>query len=679
MCDLDNPSRRNIICRDSGYFADQLSEAQEIRGNLTIKVKNESRGFHLNNLSYAGPIVMGVGGFIVVAACVMTFEARDNAAKVGPARLRQNQTASLKQAKDNRSRRSIHCQQTSKWDQQPGLFRTNRSPSPSPHDAARMQTTAGFIQFSKGLNEKEGSHLIKKSPSAPTLAEKKSPKPRSPKFAGSALLNKPDLLQRHAVSVDNPGYNPDHQTIKENLDQQKMNGSQVSMAMDLHIPNKGPVTLKIKDRSNTGRRNQLARQEKVEDLEEVSEAKKIAGNQSGSPQLPSVYCRFPEDFLPAKRNSIDLKMIEELNLKDSLKASPQYFRKCSSPNFRMMSFDRIGSDRRSEKSLGSRKASLDFKRSPDFRKYDYRKYSIERFTADCAMYLEEEAENRAKAASGENLRRQKLSKLCHSKSDDRRRSFDRFRRESESISRYSLNSSAAAESCPPEYEIKYFTAISLEAEDSKADLSDTSRIMDCCDDQEGSHLSPEANDALLEEPELENLTEVEVEEFLKIQDQILGHAEGGVARHVVVMKDPVTSDVCAHLVNSFFQTFEYLAIVDLIYGLSRWNKLFVDDYLAIKKGNDHRFHLRLAHASFHAFTSLLKLFPPSKYLGTTKSTITMHFYNFSVRFRSCFTQSGANFISTRCSRYRFSIFVTSTTNTRLLSTTQQANQARSTQ
>lgn len=46
----------------SGYFADQLSEAQEIRGNRTIKVKNESRGFHLNNLSYAGPIVMGVGG-----------------------------------------------------------------------------------------------------------------------------------------------------------------------------------------------------------------------------------------------------------------------------------------------------------------------------------------------------------------------------------------------------------------------------------------------------------------------------------------------------------------------------------------------------------------------------------------------------------------------------------------
>ncbi|XP_045766831.1 uncharacterized protein LOC123868380 isoform X2 [Maniola jurtina] len=69
-----------------GYYADTLSVAEEVRGNSTISVKDEARGFHLNNLSYAGPIVMGFGGFIVVAACVMTFEARDSAAKVTPAR-----------------------------------------------------------------------------------------------------------------------------------------------------------------------------------------------------------------------------------------------------------------------------------------------------------------------------------------------------------------------------------------------------------------------------------------------------------------------------------------------------------------------------------------------------------------------------------------------------------------
>ena len=117
------------------------------------------------------------------------------------------------------------------------------------------------------------------------------------------------------------------------------------------------------------------------------------------------------------------------------------------------------------------------------------------------------------------MRRQKLAKLCHSKSDDRRRSFDRFRRESQSISRYSLNFSTTVEGCAPEYELKYFTAKSLETEDSKGDISDESRVMDF-EDQEGSHISPEAIqsvDALLEEPELENLTEPEGGEISTIK------------------------------------------------------------------------------------------------------------------------------------------------------------------
>lgn len=52
--------KNNIIV--PGYYADQLSVAQEVRGNATVSVKDEARGFHLNNLSYAGPIVMGFGG-----------------------------------------------------------------------------------------------------------------------------------------------------------------------------------------------------------------------------------------------------------------------------------------------------------------------------------------------------------------------------------------------------------------------------------------------------------------------------------------------------------------------------------------------------------------------------------------------------------------------------------------
>lgn len=64
-----------------------------------------------------------------------------------------------------------------------------------------------------------------------------------------------------------------------------MGGSQVSMAMDLHIPNKGPVTLKVKDRSDTARRHQLLRQTKVDYVEEVDEAVKSPTGRGYSPKL----------------------------------------------------------------------------------------------------------------------------------------------------------------------------------------------------------------------------------------------------------------------------------------------------------------------------------------------------------------------------------------------------------
>lgn len=68
-----------------------------------------------------------------------------------------------------------------------------------------------------------------------------------------------------------------------------MSGSQVSMAMDLHIPNKGPVTLKVKDRSDTARRHQLLRQTKVEDVEEVEEVARQPPTLVHSPKLPGRY------------------------------------------------------------------------------------------------------------------------------------------------------------------------------------------------------------------------------------------------------------------------------------------------------------------------------------------------------------------------------------------------------
>jgi len=44
-----------------GYYSNDFALG-ELRSNSTVRVKTEQRGLHLNNLSYMGPIVMGVGG-----------------------------------------------------------------------------------------------------------------------------------------------------------------------------------------------------------------------------------------------------------------------------------------------------------------------------------------------------------------------------------------------------------------------------------------------------------------------------------------------------------------------------------------------------------------------------------------------------------------------------------------
>lgn len=198
----------------------------------------------------------------------MTFEARDSAAKVVPARFRFIQGSTLKYARHQCPRRSTSSQ-TNKWDHQLGLFRVNRTPSPNACAISRKQLTAEFLRFSRNLSEKgTPTRPIKKSPSASSLVMKNSPAQKTTsKFSGCSLLN-PELLQSHALSVDNPGYSPLKKS-RISLDNHRITGSQVSMAMDLYIPNKGPVTIKIKDRSDTARRHQLSRQTKIEDMEEV--------------------------------------------------------------------------------------------------------------------------------------------------------------------------------------------------------------------------------------------------------------------------------------------------------------------------------------------------------------------------------------------------------------------------
>lgn len=136
----------------------------------------------------------------------MTFEARDNAAKVVPARHRLAQGSTIRQSTKTRGGRKT-ASQKQKWDQQVGLFLVNRSPSPN--FPADRPLTAELLKFSKTLDEsKKISPALKRSPSAPILAEKKSPlKKRTEKPEGCSLLN-PTMLKRHAMSVDNPSYNP---------------------------------------------------------------------------------------------------------------------------------------------------------------------------------------------------------------------------------------------------------------------------------------------------------------------------------------------------------------------------------------------------------------------------------------------------------------------------------------
>ncbi|XP_016933122.4 histone-lysine N-methyltransferase SETD1A isoform X2 [Drosophila suzukii] len=172
-----------------GYYADHLSMGSELRGNVTVRVKNDLKGFHLNNFAYVGPIVMGFGGFIVVASCVMTFEARDSAAKVVPARLRAGGGGSSKnpsrsnQGSSASQRRGMGAQyQSSRWDQHFGVFRSSpgdphqqpqtaciSATHPHPHSHPqqpfdREALTAELVKFSRSLSSVRRVRQVRQGP-----------------------------------------------------------------------------------------------------------------------------------------------------------------------------------------------------------------------------------------------------------------------------------------------------------------------------------------------------------------------------------------------------------------------------------------------------------------------------------------------------------------------------------
>jgi hypothetical protein len=248
-------------------------------------------------------------GFIVVAACVMTFEARDSAAKVVPARLKLSTNGPPSGGSYGGHSGHTHGGYSGHGSLRTSGSQTGSVQQPPSHLHGRVPTdrramTESFLNFSRGLALKsQNKHSLKipqgsinKSPSAPNLVlehcadsqersspllsrygtEKCSSKSSRRTFANCALLNA-SLLHRHALSVDETAaanYRLSHESLQGS-------GSQGSLALDLHL--ECPVTLRIHDR----RRNPLLRQRRVdEDERQVYDDSSRRSSHSCSPRLP---------------------------------------------------------------------------------------------------------------------------------------------------------------------------------------------------------------------------------------------------------------------------------------------------------------------------------------------------------------------------------------------------------
>ncbi|XP_045608238.1 uncharacterized protein [Procambarus clarkii] len=251
------------------------------------KVFPPDGGFGLNKLSYVGPIVMGFGGFVIVAACVMTFEARDSAAKIVPARFRKT-FPERKGNDEDASVRHSSCQ--TKWETL-GLYGSELMRQQNGRELSRRAMTFAFIQFSKNLQtsldsaaeyyDSRGSRpQLVKCPSAPSLVRpfqqgerrvnepprvlKVAARPTNPPQSPRGRLT-PNSLPRQAMSVDNPAVRDVYNTVYSAFIGERGDedlelgasatgvhhaGSEASLAMDLHLP-QCSVTLAVRDQSRS--------------------------------------------------------------------------------------------------------------------------------------------------------------------------------------------------------------------------------------------------------------------------------------------------------------------------------------------------------------------------------------------------------------------------------------------
>ncbi|XP_046397681.1 uncharacterized protein LOC124164401 [Ischnura elegans] len=282
-----------------GYYADQLSEWRQAEGNSTLSIKDDWAGFHLNNLSYAGPIVMGVGGFIVVAACVMTFEARDSAAKVVPARFRLQRTRSPMRSRKGPqgtpaailphgapgSRRSAASQT--------GDLSQPKRPTPAPgvhrNHQQILELLARRRREERSFTRRQPGALVR-TPSAPSALNRlhhRPPPPREPPL-DSHVVEKRSLkhsplgagrrpqLRRQAMSVDTDAGRTTkalcHESYSPLLAPRAPGSVEVVMeplglaAADVDAVRpypESPPRRMLSERSETARRHLLMRQEKI--------------------------------------------------------------------------------------------------------------------------------------------------------------------------------------------------------------------------------------------------------------------------------------------------------------------------------------------------------------------------------------------------------------------------------
>ncbi|GFT30958.1 uncharacterized protein TNCV_1683301 [Trichonephila clavipes] len=284
-----------------GFYSDHLSKVEETRGNTTIWIKNESKDSHLGSLTYFGPVVMGIGGFTIVAACVMTFEARDTAAKIVPIWFKRTRIHVVSGGSGSTpSGRSSKAS----WER----FLSRQRSSEDAGDT-RTAVTQALVDFSKYLQNNVDTNKILlqnsisknqliKCPSEPSLAknqrdpnannlpeaitllETSTPQPSQRTNYGGGLKtitgsSKPQLLSvapdtyRQAVSMDCPRSNrydgenkEDHIAVTvANASLQASDKSRItilplqtscatsssgSMSVDIYLP-QGSVTLKIHD------------------------------------------------------------------------------------------------------------------------------------------------------------------------------------------------------------------------------------------------------------------------------------------------------------------------------------------------------------------------------------------------------------------------------------------------